>query len=263
MLETAIALVVAHMAADFVLQFNWIITNKRKPLVFALHTAVVLLTSVLALGAFSLDSSDALWAVAGVTLSHAGIDAIKTFGFTDEALAKHPRLDFTVFSLDQLAHLGVIVLVALMFPNAFAQGEWSWRLGEHAQGLTTVYASLAGLIAATRMGQFAIEKFLDRFSLPELETKAVEPGGDAPDGGLKDGGAWIGLLERAVIFGLILIGQFAAIGFLLAAKSVLRFQYAHKRSQSEYVIIGTLTSFGWAAGVGLLTAWALGQLITA
>lgn len=263
MLETAIALLAAHMAADFVLQFNWIITKKRKPEAFALHTGIVLLTSVLALGAFSLDASDALWAIAVVTVSHAVIDAIKTFGFTDEGLAKHPRLDFTVFSLDQLAHLGVIVLVAVIFPQAFAQGEWSWRLGEQAHGLISVYAGFAGLIAATRMGQFAIEKFLNRFSLPELETKTIAPGADAPDAGLTDGGAWIGLLERAVIFVLILIGQFAAIGFLLAAKSVLRFQYANKRSQSEYVIIGTLTSFGWAAGVGLLTAWALKWLNTA
>ncbi|MBL4537870.1 MAG: DUF3307 domain-containing protein [Oceanicaulis sp.] len=259
MLETAIALLAAHMAADFVLQFNWIITNKRKPEAFALHTGIVLLTSVLALGAFSVDASDALWAIAVVTVSHAVIDAIKTYGLTGERWEK-PRWDFAAFSLDQLAHLGVIMLAAFMFPNAFAQGEWSWRWGEHAQGLVSVYACFAGLIAATRMGQFTIGKFLDRFALPELETKTVAPGADAPDSGLQDGGAWIGLLERAVIFVLILIGQFAAIGFLLAAKSVLRFQYAHKRSQSEYVIIGTLTSFGWAATIGGLTVWTLGRL---
>ena len=69
----------------------------------------------------------------------------------------------------------------------------------------------------------------------------------------------IGLLERALIFLMVLAGQPAGIGFLIAAKSVLRFDTASKDQRaSEYVIIGTLASFGWA----LLVSFATLSLIT-
>lgn len=65
--------------------------------------------------------------------------------------------------------------------------------------------------------------------------------------GLKDGGRLIGQLERCLIFLFILMGQPGGIGFLVAAKSILRFSEA-KESQklAEYVLIGTLLSFGLA-----------------
>lgn len=77
------------------------------------------------------------------------------------------------------------------------------------------------------------------------------------DKGLIDGGKWIGLLERTLIFVLILAGEFQAIGFLIAAKSILRFQYSKERSHSETVIIGTLASFGWAIVVPWRTLQAI------
>ena len=40
-----------------------------------------------------------------------------------------------------------------------------------------------------------------------------------------------------------------AVGFLIAAKSILRLDTAKQgRSASEYVIIGTMASFAWALG---------------
>jgi hypothetical protein len=66
-------------------------------------------------------------------------------------------------------------------------------------------------------------------------------------GGLRDGGRQIGLLERGLIFALILLGQPLGVGFLIAAKSILRFGTATRDQRTaEYVIIGTLASFGWA-----------------
>jgi hypothetical protein len=46
---------------------------------------------------------------------------------------------------------------------------------------------------------------------------------------------------------MILLGQPEAVGLLIAAKSILRFgAVKDDRAASEYVIIGTLASFGWA-----------------
>ncbi len=53
-------------------------------------------------------------------------------------------------------------------------------------------------------------------------------------------------MTGVVIFVFILSGQFAGVGFLVAAKSIFRFgelKDSENRKQAEYVIIGTFTSF--------------------
>ena len=100
----------------------------------------------------------------------------------------------------------------------------------------------AGLILVTRAGGFAIGKLMQDHALTDIEK----------DDGLPGGGATIGHLERVLIYVLILSGQIAAIGFLVAAKSILRFgTVSGNRRATEYVIIGTLFSFGWAIIVSL------------
>ena len=48
--------------------------------------------------------------------------------------------------------------------------------------------------------------------------------------------------------------------FLLAAKSVLRFETASQDQRAgEYVIVGTLASFGWA----MVAGWAIMSLLSA
>ena len=64
-------------------------------------------------------------------------------------------------------------------------------------------------------------------------------------------GKWIGILERLIIFTLVILGQFEAIGLLTAAKSILRFNDVKGvEKRSEYVLIGTLISIGTALFVG-------------
>ncbi|WP_454258917.1 hypothetical protein [Pseudoxanthomonas mexicana] len=70
---------------------------------------------------------------------------------------------------------------------------------------------------------------------------------------LTNAGTAIGYLERTLIVSLVLVNQWEAIGFLLAAKGILRFNDVAKtdhRPSSEYVILGTLLSFLIAIGVG-------------
>ncbi|HEX6988881.1 MAG TPA: hypothetical protein VF282_05375 [Bacillota bacterium] len=69
-------------------------------------------------------------------------------------------------------------------------------------------------------------------------------------------GRLIGNLERFIILTLTLHGQLAAVGFVLAAKSVARFEMA--REHAEYFLVGTLTSTGLALTVGLTVHGLLG-----
>lgn len=65
-------------------------------------------------------------------------------------------------------------------------------------------------------------------------------------------GRLIGLLERIFVFLFVLLNQYTAIGFILAAKGVARFQDFKSRTFAEYVLIGTLVSTLFAFLMGFL-----------
>lgn len=72
---------------------------------------------------------------------------------------------------------------------------------------------------------------------------------------LKDAGKYIGILERILVFVFVILDHWEAVGFLITAKSVFRFgdlKESKHRKLTEYILIGTLISFGIAIGIGLL-----------
>lgn len=82
--------------------------------------------------------------------------------------------------------------------------------------------------------------------------------------GFQDGGKTIGRWERLLIYVFVLASAPAAIGFLVTAKSILRFGEIKDRDtqkEAEYIIIGTLMSFGFALVAAYLTRFALLQFL--
>lgn len=79
--------------------------------------------------------------------------------------------------------------------------------------------------------------------LPAISTPKEE--------GLPNAGKVIGITERILTLIFMLLGQYEAIGFLLAAKSLLRLK-DDAMGKSEYVLVGTQLSFGMAIVVGTL-----------
>lgn len=231
MTETFAALLAAHMAADFVLQTGAMVRGKGRPLWMAAHAAIVLGTATLTTGTLH----PALFAL---TLAHAGIDAAKTLSRST---------GFVAFVLDQSAHLATLALVALLVPGLWASGLWASGHVADLSTLPALYALFAGAVLAVRAGGFGIGLLMAPWAAA------------IPLDGLPGGGRVIGYLERGLIFLMILGGLPEGIGFLIAAKSVLRFGTVREEAKlSEYVIIGTLASFGWA----LLAAWATIALLS-
>jgi len=78
-------------------------------------------------------------------------------------------------------------------------------------------------------------------------------------GGLDKAGIWIGRCERVLVLTFIIINQYTALGFLMAAKSILRYADKDEMTQkkTEYVLVGTLMSFASAAIIGVIIAAAL------
>ncbi len=71
--------------------------------------------------------------------------------------------------------------------------------------------------------------------------------------GLANAGKWIGILERILILTFMLQVQYAAIGLLITAKGLLRFNEKDQQEEkTEYVLIGSLISFSIAVIIGIV-----------
>jgi hypothetical protein len=235
MLETLTMLLVAHLVADFPLQPDWMIRRKRHPAILALHVLVVVAVAVLALGGWP---TDVLLILLG---THLVMDAVKVYLLGDSLGS---------FALDQIVHLLVILGLAAAFPDTAAQGWWARLPGQLAAAYMAGLCLLGGAIASLMVGAIVIHKATAPF------TRQVSA--DIP--GLDRGGTYIGWLERALVMLLILIGQPAGVGFLITAKSILRFGDVRDSSQrklTEYIIIGTFMSFGWGLAIAVLTRIAM------
>ncbi|WP_306154620.1 DUF3307 domain-containing protein [Roseovarius sp. MMSF_3281] len=228
------ALLLAHVLADFTCQTKGMVANKRHAGVFTLHIGIVFGLSLAALGG-------ALHVAAAVAGAHMLIDGIKTY-----VLPEGWRGTFTAFALDQLAHLASLAAAVVIWPGAVANGLWAPWLDL----LVGPAVILSGLILTVIAGGYAV----GLITAPYAKAFKAQ--------GLENAGQMIGRLERAVIFLLIAMGEPAGIGFLIAAKSLLRFEATKEQKASEYVIIGTLTSFGWALGIST-ASMALFRLVAA
>jgi len=234
MIETLAALLFAHILADFVFQTDAMVANKRKPAMLLLHGVIVLLTAQVALGRI------AAWELLALAIAHIAIDVVKVYALPDK---------LSSFFADQAAHLATIFAVALYAPTLFAGGLWANVIP--APALMTI---AGGFILTTFAGAHVLRLLVKRWD----DTEVTLPSG------LPNGGRLIGILERGIIFMLVLTGNPAGVGFLIAAKSVLRFEATQTGSDGkdhsvgEYVIIGTLASFGWALAV----SWATVAILT-
>lgn len=234
MTETLIALILAHLLADFVFQPSAWVARKDHWSVALGHGAVVWATAALCLGSL-----------------HPVLLVLTGLHMMTDALKARVRPGAGPFLVDQGVHLSVIVGVAAAFPGLWAAGEWPPLLPtDLAPWVMPAAVLVSGAIATIRAGGFAVGLLMSAYPIGTMRRT------------LPQAGRMIGWLERGLIFLFVLTGQPLGIGFLIAAKSILRFDTARRdQKASEYVIIGTLASFGWALGLAHLTAWGLTRVM--
>jgi hypothetical protein len=85
--------------------------------------------------------------------------------------------------------------------------------------------------------------------LKQAHLMPSEGHADAPAAGEVGRGRIIGILERSIVFVLVVRGNISAVGLILAAKAIARFKDLDKRDFAEYVLIGTLLSISLAIAV--------------
>ncbi len=178
------------------------------------------------------------WVVLIIGISHGIIDWLKiTF--------QKPKTKRRWFFLDQLAHLLVIAAISL--------GIIGWtkiKFFVTPEIITVVTGALFLLLPSSIMIKTAISGWTPTALPPEqLETDS-----------LANAGKYIGMLERLLVYIFVLTGHWEGVGFMIAAKSVFRFSdlaQARQRKLTEYVLIGTLLSFGAAVVTALAVQYYL------
>jgi len=173
------------------------------------------------------------------------------------------------FLAEHAAHFFALILIALL-PLIFPAMRPAFR--PDAPWLRPAYFSLLALLSGILLtvqagGQligWVVEPFIDQM---QAARRALEPEGlegqDLIRQGFARGGRLIGQLERALILLFVLMDQPSGVGFLIAAKSLLRFGEVREganRMEAEYIIIGTLASFLFGLMIAYGTRWILSLL---
>lgn len=230
----------AHIITDFILQpSKWVQSRKEKKyksIYLYLHGLIAGVLSYLLVAKWS-------WIaiIPIITIIHTLIDLWKVYQKEKKEL---------YFVLDQLFHIISIIVVWLIFTN-----QWE-----------TLYKKIIPLVNQPKVVGLILGYTLilwpSGILIKELTTswrKEIEK--DAPqNGSLNQAGKWIGYMERFLTLTLILLNQYSAIGFIFAAKSILRLnpsQQIQSKKYTEYILLGTLLSFTITFAIGMFLIYGL------
>ncbi len=229
-----IKLLLAHLIGDFFLQpEKWVDEKEEKkiksPKLYihvAIHVALL----------FLLLWDIRLWPlILAIGIMHLMIDGIKLVFQTK----KTKRVWFFI---DQILHL-VSIVVAYMF---LVENDLDVEI------IFTQQALLLGvcLLFLTQPVSIIMKTIFSKWNISKL-TESNES--------LNDAGKYIGILERLLVFVFVILDHWEAVGFLITAKSVFRFgdlKESKHRKLTEYILIGTLISFGIAILIGIIYIYA-------
>lgn len=226
-----IQLILAHLLGDFILQPNsWVADKENRKLKSAFLYFHILIHTVLSF--IFLWDLKLWWVAVLVGITHFIIDACK-LSFQNIQTKK------TWFFIDQALHVAVIGGISLYC------GEFNFEFLKDQEFLKILMAALF----LTSPASIFIKLLLSSW------TPVTEEENSLQSDSLSSAGKYIGILERLLVFTFIVVNHWEGVGFMIAAKSVFRFSdlaQAKQRKLTEYVLIGTLLSFGIAVLAGIL-----------
>jgi hypothetical protein len=226
-----IKLILAHFIGDFLLQpKSWVDEKekgKARSYKLYIHILIHGLLVLLVLWDFN------YWLLALLLMiSHGLIGATKLYA------QKESNKPFW-FLIDQALH---IISILVMWSFFFKPEIHLNTLVED----TEIWIYAVAILFITVVSGAVMSELMSSWS------KALN---DSNEESLNNAGKYIGMLERIFVFTFVVTGNWEGIGFLLAAKSVFRFgdlKESKDRKLTEYILIGTLLSFGIAIAVGIL-----------
>ncbi|MGN7786220.1 DUF3307 domain-containing protein [Niabella sp. 22666] len=235
MITVFLKLMLAHLLGDFVFQpTSWVLDKKKHKILSPYLYAHIAVHAVLLAIVLQFDTQYWLGSLC-ILVSHYLVDWAKL-----ELQGKWK--EGYLFFADQLMHIAILLAVAAMYSNPGI----NWAVLFSSQYLLL----LCAVIIVTYAASVSMRVIMDYWKVKDDE---------AADS-LTRAGMYIGMIERLLVFLFVVLNQWSAIGFLIAAKSILRFSDLSKakdRKLTEYIIIGTLLSIAIAIITGLLYKYIL------
>jgi len=225
-----IKLLLAHLLGDFFLQPKKWVKEKEKKKLKSKELYLHVLIHIVITGIILWDIS--LWPIILIIgTTHLIIDTVKL-------LIQKKKTKRQWFFMDQMLHVLVIIGCYIYY---------SKEIKITADTLTENNILLITcLLFLTIPTSIIMKTIFLKWNISEL-TKNTES--------LIDAGKYIGILERILVFIFIILDHWEAVGFLITAKSVFRFgdlTNSKDRQLTEYILIGTLISFGIAILIGVI-----------
>ncbi|CAG9623705.1 DUF3307 domain-containing protein [Sutcliffiella rhizosphaerae] len=276
-------LILAHLIADFYLQTEKMVRNKKEYLkLHLLHHTIV--TFIVLLFVYFMQGDGFLFEVIIPTGFIVFVHGIVDIG---KMKLEHNSLFFqeknawklSLFIGDQLLHILSILLICMIFIKVdlyelfhyilLSLNLWEGARPEHGLFNSMLFLIIMFILCTTVTGhiiRIMLGSLTRHLSLFEgkytLRDMAVSPNSEKnmteeytymvmKHQDLSRGKV-IGYLERLLVVSLILMGSFSAVGFIVAAKSLTRFKQMDDRDWAEYFLLGTLTSFLFAILIGIM-----------
>lgn len=229
MVALILKITICHLLGDFVLQTNKMVedidTRKFKSKYLYFHILIHLVLLLI----FTQFEGQYIFPVILLALAHLAIDAL-----TKIVLKNYIKPIYN-FLLDQVLHIISIAVFIRFF--------YSYEIDYALIFTPKNYLFGINIICITFVSSIIVKKIMEVFSY------------DMQNDGLYNAGKYIGMLERLFVFVFVITSFWEGIGFLLAAKSIFRFGDLKEKKEiklTEYILIGTLLSFGIAMLIGVL-----------
>lgn len=234
-------LLILHVMGDFYLQTEKIAHNKktsyRGVIIHAIQYGIPYLLALI----FVKFNILILFCFMLSVLAHYVVDSLK-YWLNRKSIC---RCFFTrpaiVFAADQLLHIVLLIFIAMIYVKSNFPGEQVYFYGVWNDLLLVIKLLPVLAIKWLLLALIILKPANIIFGLFFSNFKPEDEG--ARDEKQQRAGAIIGSLERILIVFFLSINQFSALGFILTAKSIARYDaIAKDRKFAEYYLIGTLVS---------------------
>ena len=224
-----------HMIGDYYLQTNTLAEEKnRSKKKLCQHGLIYLIASCVCI--LPVFSPALLLAAILFSISHFVIDLIKS-AYIKRCLNYDAEKERLLYLWDQFFHIVCIFAIAFIWSaqnfefNAMPGIEDAFKTIGIPLGSFLLWVT--ALLFIWKPANITIKQMLCVHRPCEGEDKTED----------RQTGGFIGLLERLIILILLSINQYSAIGLVLTAKSIARYnRIAEDQEFAEYYLLGTLLS---------------------
>ncbi|WP_405606188.1 DUF3307 domain-containing protein [Polaribacter sp. Asnod1-A03] len=227
----------AHILGDFVFQSEkWVKDKEEKKAKSAKLFFHICVHTILLLLVLFFNLKEYWLGFLCIVISHYTIDILKLY-------LQKKKTKRAWFFIDQILHLLFLVIATSFYADFQLSTD---KIITDKSLLLLIFLLLVVFVSA-----IVIKIIITQWN-PEKKKEN--------DDSLAKAGRYIGILERLFVFTFVITNHWEGIGFLLAAKSVFRFgdlTSSKDRKLTEYILIGTLLSFGLAVFLGIIYLYVL------